>query len=61
MDRNSKIISRKDAIEAGLKQYFTGTPCKHGHIAKRYPLTGYCSVCSSLEHREKYARDPESF
>lgn len=26
-------ISRKEAKSLGLKQYFTGKPCKHGHIA----------------------------
>ena len=28
-----QIISRKQAIAQGLKRYFTGKPCKWGHIA----------------------------
>jgi len=28
-----KIISRKTALEEKLSRYFTGKPCKRGHIA----------------------------
>lgn len=41
------IISRKEARAAGLKRYFTGKPCKHGHIAERY-LWGVCIECYRL-------------
>lgn len=41
------IISRKDAAAAGEGQYFTGKPCKYGHIATRYTQSGTCSVCVS--------------
>jgi hypothetical protein len=26
-----EIIRRQDAMARGLKKYFTGKPCKHGH------------------------------
>lgn len=29
------IVSRKEAIASGAAYYFTGKPCKHGHISKR--------------------------
>lgn len=61
MGKDTKIISRRAAIEAGLKQYFTGKPCKHGHITNRYTATGYCSACSSIKYKEKFALDPEAF
>jgi len=38
------IISRGQAIQAGLKRYFTGKPCKHGHIAERL-VNGGCTDC----------------
>ena len=38
-------MQRKEAIAAGLTKYFTGKPCKHGHIADRYTTTGTCSEC----------------
>lgn len=38
-------ISRKDAAGLGLARFFTGRPCKHGHIAERYVTTGACIPC----------------
>lgn len=43
-----EIISRQDAKALGLKRYFTGTPCKHGHICERQVSNSACVVC----HRE---------
>lgn len=51
-----KIISRRDALAAGLTRYFTGKPCKNGHAAERYTSDGRCVVCSmerNREHRQK--------
>ena len=39
------IIARADALEQGLTHYFTGKPCKHGHVAARYTKTSQCSKC----------------
>jgi hypothetical protein len=38
-------ISRDEALARGLKKYFTGTPCKHGHAAQRYTVTTACVKC----------------
>lgn len=43
-----QLISRKVAATSGLKTYFTGDQCKHGHIAPRYVLNGACSECVKL-------------
>lgn len=40
------IISRADAKRAGLKYYFTGNPCKHGHASLRYVSVGSCVECA---------------
>lgn len=40
-----EFLARKDAVAAGSRKYFTGKPCKHGHIAERYTDSGTCSVC----------------
>jgi hypothetical protein len=45
-----EIIKRKVAKEKKLKFYFTGKPCKHGHIVQRY-VNG--SVCVSCD-KERY-------
>lgn len=39
------IISREDARQQGLTKYFTGIPCKNGHIGSRYVKTGQCCEC----------------
>lgn len=40
------IISRADAKRTGLKYYFTGKPCKHGHVSLRYVSMGACFACT---------------
>jgi len=39
------IITRKEAIAQGLNRYFTGKPCKHGHVTVRHITTGGCLEC----------------
>lgn len=53
--------AREKAKQDGLKHYFTGLPCKHGHIDKRQTSDGTCMACSreksakwTLLNREKY-------
>lgn len=40
-----EIVSRKDAIANGDKFYFTGRPCKFGHIDQRRLPTNRCKTC----------------
>jgi len=42
------IVSRKEAIEAGAKRYFTGKPCQHGHVAERQTRGTACVECVRL-------------
>lgn len=49
-------LTRKDAQKSGSRYYFTGKPCKLGHIEKRYTSTGQCPTCvrgSSILWKEK--------
>lgn len=39
--------------------YFTGKPCKHGHVANRYAAGGACVECSRLSPAELFAREVE--
>jgi hypothetical protein len=50
--KTMEIITRKEAKEKGLTHYFTGKPCKHGHIATRRALTGYCNECCSIKYAQ---------
>jgi len=40
-----QIISRQHAITQRLSKYFTGKPCKNGHIAARYTKSSVCMEC----------------
>jgi len=40
-----------DALTSNTKFYYTGRPCKRGHIANRYTHGGSCVEC--VEHRSK--------
>ena len=55
------FISRKQAQAQGLKIYFTGKPCKHGHIAVRVH-GGNCLECKRIEwtkRNNRLSQDPE--
>ena len=47
--------SREEAKARGLDRYFTGSPCKHGHIAPRYVSTTNCVPCQ-VEHARRHGR-----
>lgn len=53
-----EVISRKEAKARGLKFYFTGAPCRRGHVAIRYVCCFWCTECrkadgASPENRKK--------
>lgn len=47
------IVSRQEAKERGLKFYFTGKACKHGHVVERSVNSG-CLAC-----QKAYQQTPE--
>ena len=42
-----QIVSYKEAITKGLPKYFTGKPCKHGHIVERRVSGRCCTICAN--------------
>ena len=48
----SKI--RREAIKAGKAHYFTGRPCKHGHVCERSVGNG-CMECSRIQSRTSHS------
>lgn len=52
------LITRAEAIASGLRRYFTGKPCKSGHIAERL-LSKKCVVCNSGYNRKHYEANQE--
>lgn len=52
-----KITSKKQAKDLGLKRYFTGKECKHGHVSERLVSTRQCCECLSERRKTDRARD----
>lgn len=48
MDTTNLPTTREEAKKSGSKYYFTGQPCKHGHIAAR-KTKGACIECLEVE------------
>jgi len=56
-DNSHTVVSRKEAKAKGLAHYFTGRPCKRGHIAPRVVAKAACSVCLKAEYAAYKARN----
>lgn len=46
-------ISRAEAKALGLKRYFTGEPCKNGHVAEKDTSGGGCVECRRERKKTK--------
>ena len=47
---------RAKAKAEGKTTYYTGRPCKHGHVAKRTTSNGICVICNSIR-QERWRKD----
>lgn len=54
-DYSSFATSKAEALRRGEARFFTGVPCRHGHIATRYTSTTNCVECQTA-HARKYGR-----
>jgi 5-methylcytosine-specific restriction endonuclease McrA len=55
----NEIISRSEAKAKGLKRYFTGNLCKHGHVAERVTANGCCVTCGKEIDRRWRKANPD--
>lgn len=51
------VISRTHAIGQGLSRYFTGKPCKEGHVAERFVANYTCCVCADGAFKKWYSEN----
>ena len=51
------IVTLSEARSSGLVRYFSGKPCKHGHIAERYTNKSSCCECDKRRVRPDDYRD----
>jgi len=52
--------TRKAAIAKGDTRYFTGVPCKHGHVSHRRAATGECLECRTIALAAWRKKNPTS-
>jgi len=50
-----KLIKAREAFDKGLKRYYTGVPCKFGHVVERMVSNGSCVSCLK-DRRDKLRR-----
>ena len=60
MDTSTLPKSRAEAKTTGAKYYFTGEPCKHGHVAPR-KTKGACIECLKIEWEKANTTRAEYF
>lgn len=53
-----EIITPKQAREGGLPFYFTGKPCKYGHVDQRHTSTNQCAACKRIWSQEYAPSQP---
>lgn len=49
-----EISSRDEAIASGQQTYFTGKPCKRGHLSPRYACSRNCIPCLNDQSTSRY-------
>lgn len=54
-----KPTSRITALSAKETRYFTGRPCKSGHVAERYAANSMCIPCAHSKARKWKSLNPE--
>ena len=52
------VTTRKEAKSQNLSHYFTGNPCKHGHVVKRTTNDGVCVSCAVQHSRNWQKKNP---
>ena len=60
MDTTNLPKTRQEAKATGAKYYFTGEPCKHGHIALR-KTKGACVECIKIEWQQAAEKRADYF
>lgn len=54
-----RAAERKQAKLEGRSQYFTGKPCRAGHVANRSTSNGECLACAAERQKAAIAANPE--
>lgn len=53
------VVTRREAKSTGSTTYFTGKPCKHGHVADRRTDNSTCVLCGNVAKARSRQDNPE--
>ena len=56
VEHSRPIVSRAEARKLGLPRYFTGKPCKYGHITERTTKFSNCLGCYAVQYDDDVKR-----
>ena len=60
-DKRKLPSNRNIAFEQGEIFYFTGNPCKEGHLSPRYTSSGQCVTCTNTKATMRAKAKGEQF
>jgi hypothetical protein len=47
------VIGRREAADTGRTFFYTGKPCKHGHMSPRYVTNAGCVTCITKSYKPR--------
>jgi len=53
------IISRREAFIKNVSRFFTGKPCKYGHLCERQTSNGACIECLKINRKKNPEKNKE--
>ena len=56
-EEKMKIVTRATAIARGQKRYYTGRPCRNGHVSERLVSNGVCVECELERNRSPHRKE----
>lgn len=54
-----EVVDRQTALALGLTHYYTGKPCKYGHVTIRNTTSKHCVICQRRLRAEWRLKHPE--
>jgi hypothetical protein len=55
------LVARQEALAAKAPRYFTGLPCRNGHVAERYVASKTCCECANATANRTKAKNQQKY
>jgi len=53
VEKSKYPATQAEALRQGVTYYFTGKPCKHGHLSERFAQNRNCRECLRIRNRKR--------